>query len=53
VKGDPVGTKRCDYSRVMAIFLACSFVFNILLTILGPEDEGEDVGSDGEGGGVE
>ena len=52
-KGDLVGTKRYDYSRVMAIFLACSFIFTILLTILGPENEGDDVGSDGEGGDVE
>jgi hypothetical protein len=53
VKGHLVGTKQYDYSRVMAISLACSFVATILLTILSPENEGDDVGSDGKGGDVE
>jgi SHS family lactate transporter-like MFS transporter len=41
MEGDPAGTKRCNYSFVMAIFLACSCVVTIVLTIFGPE-KGED-----------
>jgi SHS family lactate transporter-like MFS transporter len=53
VKGDPAGTKRYNYSLVMAIFLACAYFATMLLTILGPEYRGDDVGSDGEGVGVD
>ncbi|KAE9379961.1 MFS general substrate transporter [Stipitochalara longipes BDJ] len=41
MESDPAGAKRYNYSIVMAIFLACSCVVTILLTILGPE-HGED-----------
>jgi SHS family lactate transporter-like MFS transporter len=57
VVGDPAETKRYNYSIPMAIFLACSCVVTIVLTILGPENGGDDgrsdVGSLGEGEGVE
>jgi MFS transporter, SHS family, lactate transporter len=40
-EGDAPGTRKYNYSLVMAIFLACSCVVTIVLTILGPEN-GED-----------
>jgi SHS family lactate transporter-like MFS transporter len=46
--GDPAGTKRYNYSIVMAIFLACSCVVTIILTIFGPEHGEEQVKKDGK-----
>ncbi len=46
--GDPAGTERYNYSIVMAIFLGCSCVVTIILTILGPEHGEEQVKKDGK-----
>jgi SHS family lactate transporter-like MFS transporter len=43
---DAPGTKRYDYSIPMAIFLACSCVVTIVLTILRPENGEDEVTSD-------
>ncbi len=48
MEGDASGTKRYNYSFVMGIFLACSFVVTVILTILGPEN-GEDRADTGTG----
>lgn len=36
----PNGEPAYDYSKVMAIFIACVFVYNIIVIFLGPENRG-------------
>lgn len=38
------GVPRYDYGKTMAIFIACVFVFVMIITFLGPENRGADLG---------
>ncbi|ODV79002.1 MFS general substrate transporter [Suhomyces tanzawaensis NRRL Y-17324] len=44
LEGGSSGVKRYDYSKVMAIFIACVFTFVILIVLVGPENRGADLG---------
>lgn len=41
-------TKRYQYGKVIAIFMACVYVYVILLTVLGPERRGRAFGAESD-----
>ncbi|KAK4163371.1 putative sugar transporter family protein [Cladorrhinum sp. PSN259] len=49
----PGGEGKYNYGKVICIFMACVYVYLIVLTILGPEHLGRRFDGDGEGSGSE